>query len=60
MRTRRRDDQRAGPRPEDLPAGENSPDGELVPEDSAESEGEKLAKEIERGLDRGLTRIPPG
>ena len=60
MRTRKRDDQRAGPRPEELPVGENTPDGELVPQDSAESDGEKQAKEVERGLDLGLTRIPAG
>jgi hypothetical protein len=31
-----------------------------MPEDTVESEGEKQARETERGLDRALNRIPGG
>ncbi len=56
-----RDDQAAGPRPADAPADSgNVVDGQPMPEDSAESDGEQQAREAERGLDRALTRIPPG
>jgi hypothetical protein len=57
---RKRDDQRAGPRPEELETGESVPDGQPVQEDNAESDGEKHARETQRGLDRALTRIPAG
>jgi hypothetical protein len=60
MPTRKKDDQRAGPRPEELETGESLPDGQPVPEDSVESDGEKQARETERGLDHALTRIPAG
>jgi hypothetical protein len=60
MPTRKKDDQRAGPRPEEIDGGENFPDGQPIPEDSVESEGEKLARETERGLDHALNRIPAG
>jgi hypothetical protein len=36
------------------------PEGQPMPEDTVESEGEKQAREIERGLDHALGRIPPG
>ena len=60
MPNRKTDDQRTGPRPEELEPGESQPAGQPMPEDSVESEGEKLARETERGLDRALNRIPAG
>jgi hypothetical protein len=36
------------------------PDGQPLPEDSVESDGEKLARETERGFDHALNRIPAG
>lgn len=60
MPTRKKDDQRAGPRPEELEPGENLPDGQPMPEDSVESEGEKHARDTERGLDHALNRMPAG
>ncbi|MEO8313479.1 MAG: hypothetical protein ABI645_01680 [Pseudomonadota bacterium] len=60
MPTRKKDDQRAGPRPEEMDTGESISDGQPMPEDSVESEGEKLARETERGPDRALNRIPAG
>jgi hypothetical protein len=49
-----------GRRPEELDAGDSLPDGQPMPEDTVESEGEKQARETERGLDRALNRIPGG
>lgn len=56
-----RNDQATGPGTSDADSsGENIPDGQSLPEDSAESDLEKLGRETERGLDRALNRIPPG
>jgi hypothetical protein len=60
MPTRKKDDQRAGPRPEELDTNDSLPQGQPLPEDSVESESEKLARETERGLDHALNRIPAG
>jgi hypothetical protein len=56
---KRRSDHTAGPiDAED--SGSGMPDGQPMPEDDAETDGEKLARETERGLDRALNRIPAG
>jgi hypothetical protein len=60
MPTRKKDDQRVGPRPEELDTGESLPNGQPMPEDSVESDGEKQARETERGFDHALNRIPAG
>lgn len=54
-------DQSSGPTPEEASPGEGSfPAGQPLPEDTVESEGERQAREVERGLDKALTRMPPG
>jgi hypothetical protein len=39
--------------------GPSQPDGQPMPEDTVEGEGERLARETERGLDKALNRVPP-
>ena len=56
-----RKDQTIGPKSGEGEAeGENLPDGQPMPEDQVESDGEKQARDVERGFDRALNRIPPG
>lgn len=53
-------DQSSLPGTEEAGPGEGSfPDGQPMPEDNVESEGEKQAREIERGVDRAMQRITP-
>lgn len=59
MKRHTRKDQAAGPAPEEAESGEDLASHQPMPEDSVESEGEKQAREAERGLDRALTRITP-
>ena len=54
-------DQKPGPvDPEADEDGPSQPDGQPMPEDTVEGEGERLARETERGLDKALNRMPPG
>lgn len=55
-----RNDDAAGPRSEEAESGEKLPDGQPLPEDQAESDGEKQARDVERGFDHALNRIPGG
>jgi len=60
-RTKHPNDQAAGPATEEASPGEGSfPAGQPMPEDTVESEGEKQAREVERGLDKAMNRMPPG
>jgi hypothetical protein len=40
--------------------GPSQPEGQPMPEDTLEGEGERFARETERGLDKALNRMPPG
>lgn len=60
MRKHPRNDQSAGPSPEEAESGEDLASHQPMPEDSVESDGERQAREAERGLDRALNRIPAG
>ncbi len=54
-------DDAAGPKTEEAESsGDTQQEGTPVPADQAESDGEKQAREMERGLDHALNRIPGG
>lgn len=54
-------DQTAGPPDHETDdEGLSQPEGQPMPEDTVEGEGERLARETERGLDKALNRMPPG
>ncbi len=51
-------DDAAGPASEEVEAGHEHSAGQPTPDDQTESDGEKQARDVERGFDHALNRIP--